>query len=109
MAQLQITRFGGVEVLQLANQELTAPAPGEVLLDVFYAAVNPVDAKTRAGLGWAAAQHKDNLPWTPGFDVCGLVQAVGSAVTDFAVGQRVCGMVFRGGAYASLLLAVADG
>ena len=55
MAQLQITRFGGVEVLQLANQELTAPASGEVLLDVIYAAVNPVDAKTRAGLGWAAA------------------------------------------------------
>jgi NADPH2:quinone reductase len=108
MAQLQITRFGGVEVLQLANQELTAPASGEVLLDVIYAAVNPVDAKTRAGLGWAAAQHKDNLPWTPGFDVCGPVQAVGSAVTDFAVGQRVCGMVFRGGAYASQLLAVAD-
>ena len=33
MAQLQITRFGGVEVLQLANQEFTAPASGEVLLD----------------------------------------------------------------------------
>jgi NADPH2:quinone reductase len=108
MAQLQITRFGGVEVLQLANQELTAPATGEVLLDVIYAAVNPVDAKTRAGLGWAAAQHKDNLPWTPGFDVCGLVQAMGSAVTDFAVGQRVCGVVFRGGAYAANLVALAD-
>ena len=38
----------------------------------------------------------------------GWCEAVGSAVTDFAVGQRVCGMVFRGGAYASHLLAVAD-
>lgn len=107
MTQLQITCFGGVEVLQLAHPALPAPAVDEVLLDVIYAAVNPVDAKTRAGLGWAAAQHKDHLPWTPGFDVCGLVQAVGSDITDFAVGQRVCGMVFRGGAYASHLLALA--
>lgn len=108
MAQLQITRFGGVEVLQLAAQEITAPAAGDVLLKVLYAAVNPVDAKTRAGLGWAAQQHKDDLPWTPGFDVCGVVQAVGSAECDLTVGQRVCGMVFRGGAYASHLLALAE-
>jgi NADPH2:quinone reductase len=108
MTQLQITRFGGVEVLQLTHPVLPAPAADEVLLEVIYAAVNPVDAKTRAGLGWAAAQHKDHLPWTPGFDVCGLIQAVGSSVTGLAVGQRVCGMVFRGGAYASHLLAPAD-
>jgi NADPH2:quinone reductase len=108
MTQLQITRFGEPDVLQLAESDVHSPAADEVLLDVLFAGVNPVDAKTRAGLGWAAQQHKDELPWTPGFDVCGTVKEIGSAVSAFAVGQRVCGMVFRGGAYASQTLALAD-
>jgi NADPH:quinone reductase len=108
MTQLQITRFGGPDVLQLAESDVHSPAADEVLLNVLFAGVNPVDAKTRAGLGWAAQQHKDELPWTPGFDVCGTVKATGSAVSAFAVGQRVCGMVFGGGAYASQTLALAD-
>ncbi len=101
MAQLQITRFGGVDVLQLSEQPLSSPASDSVLLDVLFAAVNPVDAKTRAGLGWAAQKYKDDLPWTPGFDVCGVVKACGEAVTSLSVGQRVCGMIFDGGAYAT--------
>ena len=107
MAQLQITRFGGVDVLQLTEKELPAPAADQVLLDVLFASVNPIDAKTRAGLGWAAQKFKDALPWTPGFDVCGVVRAVGSAVSEFSVGQRVCGMTSGGGAYASAMLAPA--
>ena len=107
MAQLQITRFGGVDVLQLTEKELPAPAADQVLLEVLLASVNPIDAKTRAGLGWAAQKFKDALPWTPGFDVCGVVREVGSDVTTFSVGQRVCGMTSGGGAYASAMLAPA--
>ncbi|MFB0975266.1 MAG: NADP-dependent oxidoreductase [Tolumonas sp.] len=107
MAQLQITRFGGVDVLQLTEKELPAPVADQVLLDVLFASVNPIDAKTRAGLGWAAQKFKDALPWTPGFDACGVVRAVGSAVSEFSVGQRVCGMTSGGGAYASAMLAPA--
>ena len=107
MAQLQITRFGGVDVLQLTEKELPAPAADQVLLAVLLASVNPIDAKTRAGLGWAAQKFKDALPWTPGFDVCGVVREVGSDVTTFSVGQRVCGMTSGGGAYASAMLAPA--
>jgi len=107
MAQLQITRFGGVDVLQLTEQKVPAPAADQVLLDVLFASVNPVDAKTRAGLGWAAQKFKDALPWTPGFDVCGVVREVGSDVKTFSAGQRVCGMTSGGGAYASVMLAPA--
>lgn len=107
MAQLQITRFGGVDVLQLTEKELPAPAADQVLLEVLLASVNPIDAKSRAGLGWAAQKFKDALPWTPGFDVCGVVREVGSDVTTFSVGQRVCGMTSGGGAYASAMLAPA--
>lgn len=108
MTQLQISRFGGVDVLQLSDQPLQSPAAHQVLLDVRYAAVNPVDAKTRAGLGWAAQKFKDALPWTPGFDICGVVKACGDDVTSFTIGQRVCGMIFDGGAYASETLASAE-
>ncbi|MBP7980271.1 MAG: NADP-dependent oxidoreductase [Tolumonas sp.] len=107
MAQLQMTRFGGVDVLQLSEQALSAPAAEQVLLDVLFASVNPIDVKTRAGLGWAAQKYQDRLPWTPGFDVCGVVNAVGADVTALTVGQRVCGMTFDGGAYASTMLAPA--
>ena len=107
MAQLQITQFGGIDVLQLAPISTLTPAADAVALQVHYASVNPVDAKTRAGLGWAAQKYQDRLPWTPGFDVCGVVNAVGADVTALTVGQRVCGMTFDGGAYASTMLAPA--
>ena len=58
--------------------------------------VNPIDAKTRAGLSWAAAQNKDNLPWTPGcrHDVAGCGgKGGGPCVTSLAEGELVCGMV----------------
>lgn len=107
MAQLQITQFGGIDVLQLAPISTLTPAADAVALQVHYASVNPVDAKTRAGLGWAAQKFKDTLPWTPGFDLMGVVTAVGAEVGAFSVGQRVCGMSFQGGAYASAATAAA--
>ena len=111
MAQLQITRFGGVDVLQLTEKELPAPAADQVLLEVLLASVNPIDAKTRAGLGWAAQKFKDALPWTPGFDVCGVVREAGSDVTTFSVGQRVCGIaqnVGKGGVDRGILGPLCD-
>ncbi|MDO2948951.1 NADP-dependent oxidoreductase [Aeromonas simiae] len=102
MNQLQITAFGDPSVLRLANVPDGEPAEGQVRVRVHYAGVNPIDAKTRAGLGWAAAQNKDKLPWTPGYDVAGIVEARGPGVCELAVGDRVCGMVgfpLRAGGY----------
>ena len=56
---------------------------------ICFAGVNPIDAKTRAGLGWAAAQNKDNPPRTPGYDVAGVVEKVGPGVTSRPRGSGV--------------------
>ena len=77
MTQLQITAFGDTSVLKLNPSLDKVPADGEVRVRICFAGVNPIDAKTRAGLGWAAAQNKDKLPWTPGYDISGVVEKVG--------------------------------
>lgn len=93
MTQLQITAFGDPSVLRLNPSLDKVPADGEVRVRICFAGVNPIDAKTRAGLGWAAAQNKDKLPWTPGYDVAGVVEKIGPGVTALAEGDRVCGLV----------------
>lgn len=93
MTQLQITAFGAPSVLRLNPSQDKVPAEGEVRVRICFAGVNPIDAKTRAGLGWAAAQNKEKLPWTPGYDVAGVVEKVGPGVGSLAEGDRVCGMV----------------
>ena len=81
--------FGGPEVLELDERPRPEPLPTEVRVRVEAAGVNPVDWKTRAGKG-AAAQW--GLPLTVGWDVAGVVDAVGPGVTRFAVGDPVFGM-----------------
>ncbi|MEJ2764082.1 NADP-dependent oxidoreductase [Photobacterium sp. MCCC 1A19761] len=111
--QLAITRFGEPAVLAMQTQMLPALADAQVLADdqvlikVAYAGVNPIDAKTRAGLGWAAAQNKDNLPWVPGYDIAGDVVACGQSVRRWSVGDRVSGFIgfpLQGGGYSEYVV-----
>jgi NADPH:quinone reductase-like Zn-dependent oxidoreductase len=81
--------FGEPDVLQIGERPLPEPIATEVRVRVQAAGVNPVDWKTRAGKG-AAAQW--GLPLTVGWDVAGVVDAVGPGVTRFAVGDPVFGM-----------------
>jgi len=107
--QLQISSFGPASHLTLAmHAEIADPGPGEVMVNMAFAGVNPIDAKTRAGLGWAAQEHRDSLPWTPGYDASGEVLAVGAGVAQLQVGDRVAGLVgfpLRGGCYSELIVA----
>ncbi|WP_434358684.1 NADP-dependent oxidoreductase [Parasalinivibrio latis] len=108
---LVITAFGGPETLAPVFKDIPEPAAGEVLVRVEFAGVNPIDAKTRAGLGWAAQQNKDNLPWTPGYDMAGVIVATGEGVEGLEAGQRVAGLVGfpgQGGAYSQYLVTAAD-
>ncbi|HEX7527185.1 MAG TPA: NADP-dependent oxidoreductase [Gaiellaceae bacterium] len=82
--------FGGPEVLHVADVPQPAPILTEVLVRVHAAGVNPVDWKTRAGRGAAAALGP--LPFTIGWDVSGVVEQVGFGVTRFAPGDEVFGM-----------------
>lgn len=82
--------FGGPEVLQLVEVERPEPLPTEVLVRVHAAGVNPVDAKTRAGGGVAGVLGEP--PFILGWDVSGVVEAVGGGVHTLAVGDEVYGM-----------------
>jgi NADPH:quinone reductase-like Zn-dependent oxidoreductase len=111
MRRVVYHQFGDADTLELETAPRPAPGSAEVLIRVHGAGLNPIDWKTRKGLGFAARQIEDNLPWTPGYDLAGEVVAIGEEVTTLAVGDRVMGMVgfpSRGGAYAEYALAQAD-
>ncbi|WP_070963234.1 NADP-dependent oxidoreductase [Vibrio sonorensis] len=91
--QIAITEFGSPEVLAIQSSDIPEPKQGEVLIRVAFAGVNPIDVKTRAGLGWAASQNKDKLPWVPGYDVSGEVVSVGEGVSRFSKGDNVAGFI----------------
>ena len=55
--QIAITQFGDPDVLAVQTNAVPEPQQGEVLVKVAFAGVNPIDVKTRAGLGWAASQN----------------------------------------------------
>lgn len=104
-------RFGERDVLQVVRSDLPTAAEGQVLVRVHGAGLNPIDWKTRKGLGFAARQIENSLPWTPGYDIAGEVVSVGEQVTTLAPGDRVMGMVgfpALGGAYSEYALAQAD-
>lgn len=79
---------------------MPGPGVGEILVRVAYAGVNPIDVMTRTGGGVAGLL---TLPFTPGWDLAGTVEALGSQVSTLAVGDRVFGMARfprEGAAYA---------
>jgi len=90
MRGVLVTRFGGPDVLEVAEVERPSPISTEVLVRVIAAGVNPVDCKTRRGDG--VARWVGPPPFIVGWDVCGVVEAMGYGVTRFAVGDVVFGM-----------------
>jgi NADPH2:quinone reductase len=104
--QIAITQFGEPEVLVTQSVDIPQPKPGEVLVKVAFAGVNPIDVKTRAGLGWAASQNKDNLPWVPGYDIAGQIVECGEQTERFSKGDNVAGFVgfpLQGGGYSQYI------
>lgn len=99
-----IKEFGEPEVLHYQS-DVAVPEMGDnqVLVKLAYAGINPVDYKTRQGLGWGAEnikkiQFANNEPAILGFDMAG--EVVASNVDDFKVGDRVSALNFAGGCYA---------
>jgi NADPH:quinone reductase-like Zn-dependent oxidoreductase len=90
MRAVQVTRFGGPEVLVCADVEKPTPISTEVLVRVVAAGINPVDVKTRQGSG--VARWAGPAPFILGWDVCGVVEAMGYGVTRFKEGDMVYGM-----------------
>ncbi|HSR15631.1 MAG TPA: NADPH:quinone reductase [Gemmatimonadales bacterium] len=85
MRAIRVHRFGGPEVLQLDDIPDPLVGPGQVLVRNHAAGVNPVDAYLRAG----QYARLPALPYTPGWDGAGVVEAVGEGIARVAVGDRV--------------------
>lgn len=100
MQAIRFHQFGGPEVLQLDDIPAPTPGPGEVLITVKASGVNPVDTYIRAGI-----YGERPLPFTPGLDPAGVVEAVGPDVTGVSLGQRVYAAGVKTGAYAEKCLA----
>lgn len=80
-----ITDFGSPEVFQERDVPKPEPAPSQVLVKVHAASVNPVDYKIRQAGSWAGIEP----PAVIGYDVSGVVEAVGEDVREFRVGDEV--------------------
>lgn len=100
MKALRIHAFGSPDSPALEEIPLPEPGPGEVLVRVKAASVNPLDLKILAGQKQAAFPIA--FPYTLGTDVAGVVAAVGEDVTDLRHGDRVVGRLDpkAGGAFA---------
>jgi NADPH:quinone reductase-like Zn-dependent oxidoreductase len=88
MQAVVIDRFGGPDVLHLAERPRPEPKPGEVLVRVHCAGVNFIDALTRAGNGVPVGRFPAVLGW----DLAGTVVSLGTGVTRFREGDAVFGM-----------------
>jgi NADPH:quinone reductase len=95
-----VHEFGGPEVLKLEELPTPRPGPGQVLVRIHAAGVNPYDTYMRAG-GYAV---KPPLPYTPGSDGAGVVEAVGEGVDNVKPGDRVYVARTITGAYAEYAL-----
>ncbi|MBA2542265.1 MAG: zinc-binding dehydrogenase [Deltaproteobacteria bacterium] len=97
--KIVIHSAGGHDRLKLETSPVPSPGPEEVRIDVRAIGVNYADVIVRMGL-YASAKEYVGWPITPGFEISGTIGAVGSGVTDLAVGDAVFA-VTRFGGYAS--------
>lgn len=96
---VRFDRYGGRDVLYVADIDLPSPGPAEVLVEVRAAGINPGEAAIRVG-----ALH-DMFPATfpsgEGSDLAGFVTALGPEVTEFGVGDEVLGFSLRRSSHAT--------
>ncbi|MGW7003272.1 quinone oxidoreductase family protein [Streptomyces sp. NPDC054933] len=110
MRAIVVEELGGPEVLRAREALEPEPGPGQVAVRVAWAGVNFAEIKARS-----TGYRVPAMPFTPGLEVSGTVQALGAGVTGLFVGQRVAALTLFGGyaetalASAALTFAVPDG
>jgi NADPH2:quinone reductase len=99
MKAIRIHEFGVPEVMRLEEIPDLTPGPGQVVVRIHAAGVNPVETYIRAGI-----YPKPPLPYTPGADGAGVILAIGEGVSRVAVGDRVYTAGSLSGTYAEQAL-----
>ena len=93
MKCIEISKPGGPEVLVVAERPVPSPKANEILVKVAAAGVNRPDVLQRMGK-YAPPKDASDLP---GLEIAGEVSALGSSVTKFKIGDKVCALVHGGG------------
>ena len=99
MKAIRVRQFGPPEVMQLEDVADLMPGPGQVVVRVRAAGVNPVDSYIRSG----THARKPALPYTPGTDAAGVIEAIGQNV-DLTLSARAYISGTMSGAYAEQAL-----
>lgn len=97
MRSIVMTGYGDLDKLELRDVERPTTGPSQLLLQVKAASINPIDWKLRRGhlrLIWPL-----KFPFTPGFDVAGVVESHGLQVTQGKVGDRIYAALPKGGGH----------
>ena len=100
---VMLTRKGGPEVLQVVELPTQDPGPGQLRVRVRAAGVGSTDLTMLTG----GYMYAPKIPFVPGYEVAGVVDAIGAGVTGFALGQRVAALTVYGG-FAEFLVREAE-
>lgn len=104
MKAIQVSSFGGPEVLQVVDLPQPKPSEGQILVKVKAIGINPVETYIRSG----TYARLPALPFTPGTDAAGIVEAVGKGVHKTKVGDKVFTSGSLSGSYAEYLVATEE-
>lgn len=100
--------FGSPSLSEIVMIPQPQIQPSQVLVKVHYASINPIDWKTRKGLGWAANLIKKRLPMALGMDFSGEIVEVGSQLKNYwEKGNLVCGIQsinYHGGSFSEYII-----
>jgi NADPH2:quinone reductase len=88
-----LTEKGGPDVLQVVELPLAPPGPGQLRIRIQAAGVGATDVMMLSG----NYPFAPKIPFVPGYEVAGVVDAIGAGVTGFEVGQRVAALTVYGG------------
>lgn len=106
MRAVRFDEYGGVDVLQLAEVPAPVPGPGQALVGVKAAGINPGEAKIRDGL--LHSRFPAVFPSGEGSDFAGIVTQTGPEVTSFTAGDEIIGFTDNRASHAEYVLAEAE-
>ena len=88
MKRVVYARRGGLEAIEIIEEETPTPLDNQIRIEVHRAGINFADLMMRQGLYGSAP----DFPFTPGYEISGIVLELGNGVTEFSIGDRVVAM-----------------